>query len=117
MGTKETLILQGHWDLFNDRPYENRTVQASQSSTLERSIQFMVDLEKEQRLKGQAETRPTSLRSGHPPQPTAAEIQIIKEAFCVIEDMVKYLGTHGHHLSVAYGKGQAYLNNNRQKIS
>ena len=117
MPTKEELIAQNKWDIFKDKPYENRTVQAAQSSTLQRSIQIMGDLEEEQRSKGQSCSGCTSEGCGPTCRRRENEIQIMKEAFCVVEEMVKYMGSHGHHLSHAYSKGKAYLDNIRPLIS
>lgn len=117
MATKDYLIATNQWDLFNDRPYEDRTVQAAQHSTFLRSVQALGDLEEEQPSKGQGCTGCTPQGCGPTCPRRQNEIQMMKEAFCVVEDLVKYMGSRGHHLSHAYSKGQAYLNTIRPLIS
>lgn len=121
MATKESLIAQGKWDVFKDKPYENSIVQASQSSNIFRSIQTMGDLEKDGSASGQSEARPASQGSGSTSTGSGDALQELfmtrKEAFCVVEEMVKYLGSKGHHLSHAYGVGYAYLERMRPLIS
>lgn len=115
--TKDEMIAQGKWDIFKDKPYEDRVVQAAQFSTQQRSFQTMGDLEEDQRPKGQTKAGCSSKGCGSTCGRCKNEIQVMKEAFCVVEDMVKYLGTHGHHLSHAYSKGVSYMNNIRPLIS
>lgn len=117
MPTKEQLIAQGTWDPLKDKPYENRTVQASQSSNIIRSLQLMGDLEKDSRPKGQTQAGSAPQGSGSAGCRCENALQIKKEAFCVVEELVKYLGSKGHHLSHAYGIGYEYLNKTRPEIS
>lgn len=111
--TKEQLIAQGTWDVLKDKPYENRTVQAAQSSNILRSIQSMDDLEKDRGSKGQSQAGRSLEGSGCQGQRCPDAIQMMKEAFCVVEEMVKYMESRGHHLSHAHAKGKLYL----EKIS
>lgn len=121
MATKEYLIATKQWDLFNDRPYENSIVQASQSSNILRSIQSLDDMEKVWAGTGQVKARQPFKGSGSESEGSGDALQELymtrKEAFCVVEDMVKYLGSKGHHLSHAYSTGYAYLERMRPLIS
>ena len=55
---KEQLISQNQWDLFRNKPYENYTVQATQHTTLNRSIQAMDDMETNERSARQSQAGP-----------------------------------------------------------
>jgi hypothetical protein len=117
MTTKEQLIAQGTWDPLKDRPYENRTVQAAQHSTFQRSVQALGDLEEDRGSQRQTEAGCSSQGCGSTCGRCQNALQVMKEAFCVVEDLVKYLERHGHHTSHAHAKGKQYLNNLRPLIS
>jgi len=117
MATKEYLIATKQWDFFNDRPYENRTVQASQSSNIIRSLQLMDDLEKDGSTTRQSQAGCSPQGSGSAGKRCDDALQITKEAFCVVEEMVKYLESRGHHLSHAHAVGKQYLDQTRPLLS
>lgn len=113
MPNKETLIAQNKWDIFKDKPYEDRTVQASQSSNILRSLQVVGDMAEDDQPKTQGRSKGDSgcppERSGSTRKRSEYEVQVIKEAFCVVEDLLKYLADYGHHGSYAYSRGKQYL--------
>ena len=124
MASKEQLVAQGLWDVYLDKPYENRTVQASQSSNILRSIQAMGDLDQNKISRGQKEAGPAPERSGCEGSGCKDALQVKaelfmaqKEAFCVVEELIKEMAKFGHYHSHAFAVGQLYLENTRPKIS
>ena len=102
--SKEQLISQNQWDLFRNKPYENYTIQAAQHTTLNRSIQAMDDMEADERSPRQAKVG----LGANGERATRDNYQVMKEAFCVVEDLCRELAKYST-TSIAYQKAKVYL--------